>query len=278
MLSNVFPLLTQYSIHPSAHLLVSTMLDTGTSVQCQWIAAKLSCEAVFLARDPFGSEVLCRALRRKEATEVLVQALSPNVILCSTDVYGYHVMEGLVDVLPHRTLGAVVRAMCQYSVKRLSQHKFACKVVQRLLRCCPSDVASPLLDALHACSYDLLAHPYGNYVLQTVLMHGRSQDTLKICRDVLLCDVVTLRQDRCAHVLVCKCVSILGHGRTPELQALWSALCASLASSDMWMFPPSARHARVKALQSFLQFMWRSSAGAQQEELRRCLALHDPRV
>jgi len=90
----------------------------------------------------------------------------------------------------------------------------------------------------------------------------------------LLCDVVALRQDRCARVLVGRCVSILGHANTPELRELWSAMCASVASSDMWMLLANERNEHIKVMKSFRQLMLRSSAGAQQEELRRCLALH----
>lgn len=274
MLRDVFPFLTQHACHPSAHLLVATFLDAGSSEQCRWIAAKLSHEALFLCRDVYGSEVICRALLRKEASQMLVRALGLNFISCSRDVHGHHVMQFLVEGLPPRSLASVVRIMCQFGLKRLCEDRFACKVVQSLFHCCSIEILSPLLDDLQQFSYDLLAHPYGNYVLQAVLVRGRSQDTLKICSDVLLCDVVALRQDRCARVLVGRCVSILGHANTPELRELWSAMCASVASSDMWMLLANERNEHIKVMKSFRQLMLRSSAGAQQEELRRCLALH----
>ena len=98
---------------------------------------------------------------------------------------------------------------------------------------------------------DLLALQYGNYVLQAVLVRGRSKDTLKICSDVLLCDVVALRHDRCARVLVGRCVFILGRANTTELRELWSAMCASVASLA------NERNQHIKVMKSFRQLMLR---------------------
>lgn len=272
LLNAVLPVLEQFSCHPLAHVVVTTLLVTSSSMHFRQIAQRLSREVVWLAKDDYGCRVIQQALLRKEGAELLVAPLSAHIEVCSRHPCGNFVIQRLVEVLPLSSLRKTVRAVCAADVKRLSLDKFGCRVVQSLLLCCSVDIMYPILDELKKCSYDLLAHPFGNYVLQVALDRGRQEDRVKICTDMLRCDVISLRNDRCAHHLVEKCVFILGHAEVLELQELWTALCATLVSSDMTFVPVNARDSRMKTLKAFRELMLRSSVGSQNKELRRCLA------
>ena len=274
MISVVLPLVEQLSYHPYGHLLVTALLNSGTPVQCRQIAQELSRSAALLAEDVYGCVVIQQALLRTEASEPLVSPLIAHLVQCSMHLCGNHVMQLLVEVLPPSKLAPAVRAVCQFGVKRLSLNRFGCRIVQRLLQCGTINIVSPILDDLQQCSYDLIAHQYGNYVLQDALLRGRPEDRVKICGDVLRCDVISLRNDRCAHKLVEKCVCVLGHTTVPELQKLWTSLCACVVSSDMWLVPQKSRDCRRKALIACRELMLRCSVGTQHEELRRCLTAH----
>ena len=113
-------------------------------------------------------------------------------------------------------LTPVVRAACRFDVKSLSMNKFGCWMAQRRIHCCTMYMVSHITDEIQRCSYDFLAHPFGNYVLQVVWKHGRR---VKICSDVLSSDVILLRKDNCAHNLVDNCFFVLGRANIPELQS-----------------------------------------------------------
>jgi len=270
MLDVLLPLLPQFSCRPFAHFVVEALLVTGDRWQYQQIVERLSPEAASLSRDAYGSRVIVQALRLGDGHDLISERLTEHIVECSKDFFGCYVVQRLLEVLPPSSLEVVVRTICECGVKCLSRCKYSSNVLQHLLRTCSTEILTPILDDLQRCGYDLLGDCHGSVLLQVVLSCGRIEDKVKICKDVLCHDVVSLRKSRYASTVVDHCVFLLGHADTQELRGLWTDLCASVTSSD-WAVPEHARAARVKAVKECHKLMLKSSVGAQRKELNRFL-------
>uniref|UniRef100_A0A7S1FIW1 PUM-HD domain-containing protein n=1 Tax=Noctiluca scintillans TaxID=2966 RepID=A0A7S1FIW1_NOCSC len=161
ILSDLLPMVAQWSRHPFAHQVVTTFLVTGSSVHCRQIAEKLSHEAASLSNDVYGCGVIELTLLTRVGRELIVEGLKDHVVECTMHHHGHHVIQRLVEVLPPSSLGFMVHALCQHGVKRVCRDKFGCRVIQRLLQCSSSEIIAPILDELQKCSDDLPAHQHG---------------------------------------------------------------------------------------------------------------------
>ena len=113
--------------------------------------------------------------------------------------------------------------VCRFDVESLSMNKFGYWVVRFLLHCGTMDMESLILDEPWRYSYDFLAHPFGNYVLQVSLERGYLEDRVKTCRDVLCWDDISLRNEKSVYNLIKKCFCVIGRVNIPELRS-WGVL------------------------------------------------------
>lgn len=58
---------------------------------------------------------------------------------------------------------------CCFQVFSLSTHPYGCRVIQRILEHCTTDQTMPILEELHSHVEQLIQDQYGNYVIQHVL-------------------------------------------------------------------------------------------------------------
>jgi len=70
--------------------------------------------------------------------------------------------------------------MRQRLASQAARHKYACRIVQRLIERCPLEQTAGLLRLLIADVLPISCHAYGNYVMQHILQHSSLQGEL--CR------------------------------------------------------------------------------------------------
>lgn len=72
------------------------------------------------------------------------------------------------------------------AVVQAARHRYGCRIVQRLLEFCDKAEADELTNMILLEGHDLCAHPYGNYTVQHILVHGshhHRQRLVKLLRE-----------------------------------------------------------------------------------------------
>merc|ERR1712218_69696 len=53
-----------------------------------------------------------------------------------------------------------------------TKHRYGCRIVQQLLKRCPSEQVERIVEVLLSDALALSCHPFGNFVMQCLLEHG----------------------------------------------------------------------------------------------------------
>lgn len=167
---------------------------------CQRMAPSL----VNLSADDLGCRVLQTAIEKAddECFLLLVRAFETvgysTVRRITMDKNGNHVLQRLVATCNRpEYLSFLVQALAQdLSVVDLAKHRYACRVVQKLLQkpglLLDGQQGSkvPILEGLTTAPqdvlYDLIRDQFGNYSIQCCLEHGRPVDRKRVIHSVLL--------------------------------------------------------------------------------------------
>lgn len=65
---------------------------------------------------------------------------------------------------------------------QVARHKYACRIMQRLLEHCRNEQVAPIIDAILKDTNSLSRHPYGNYVMQQLFEYGTPEQRSKACK------------------------------------------------------------------------------------------------
>lgn len=89
----------------------------------------------------------------------------------------------------------------------MASHMYGCRVVQRLLEHCASHQLQNMLDQILGSIDKLATDPYGNYVVQHMLEHGRVEDKRRtLC--VVEHNIVEFSKHKCSSNVVEKALEI----------------------------------------------------------------------
>ncbi|CAJ1337391.1 unnamed protein product [Effrenium voratum] len=89
--------------------------------------------------------------------------------------HGNHVIQKFVDYMrPGDSYFILEELMAWAPLARLAKHRYACRVLERILEQYPPNAMKDLLDTLVTNTKDLMVDPFGNYVLRVLLEHGPS--------------------------------------------------------------------------------------------------------
>lgn len=118
------------------------------------------------------------------AAEIVTKALAPSAARLCIDSHGNHVIQRILQKLPHEYSKFVFDAVAN-SVGDVARHRHGCCVIQRCLDSPSSPARSNLVKRIVEKSLDLMQDAYGNYVVQYVLDVCDDEEAAAICQSVV---------------------------------------------------------------------------------------------
>eukprot|EP00933_Yihiella_yeosuensis_P067879 TRINITY_DN729_c5_g1_i1.p1 TRINITY_DN729_c5_g1~~TRINITY_DN729_c5_g1_i1.p1 ORF type:complete len:343 (-),score=77.75 TRINITY_DN729_c5_g1_i1:468-1496(-) len=158
-----------------------------------------------LSQDAAGSRMVQEAMdSAKDEYEVLKIAmeLQGHEWDAMQNPHGNFVLQKCIVLLKPENLDFLVRNMMSGNqVKQAARHKYACRILQRLIENCAPTQAKPLIQKVIDDFLSISCHPYGNYVAQHIIRHGEDNqrgqilDVVKssisqLCMDSFGCNIV----------------------------------------------------------------------------------------
>jgi len=94
-----------------------------------------------------------------------------------------HVLQKSISMLPPHGSQFIIDAIvgCDLIVQA-SRHKYACRIVQRVLENCTWEQLLDTTQALIHSATHIACHPYGNYVIQHLLEHADEEALAELCQ------------------------------------------------------------------------------------------------
>lgn len=115
-----------------------------------------------------------------EETQLRIAAeLQDHVWDAASCPHANHVLQKCILALhPRHSQFILDVLMRQRLASQAARHKYACRIVQRLIERCPLEQTIGLLRCLIADVLPISCHAYGNYVIQHILQHSSLQGEL----------------------------------------------------------------------------------------------------
>jgi len=153
-----------------------------------------------LSQDEQGCRDVQHALESASSDqerEAIAAELQGHIWEAARDPHANHVVQKCVEAIPPFASQFIIDELLVVKQEKLkesernqvgqrdgaalaAQHRFACRIVQRLLERCSADQVAEFADSLVQNAGAIARHPYGNYVLQHLLLHGSRQHRCKL--------------------------------------------------------------------------------------------------
>merc|ERR1719161_141837 len=213
---------------------IIAQLDDCDAVKRTEIIEWLRPRALELALSSTGCRVMQKVLDLANGKD-LVRQLHGNVICLLESPHGNHVLQKVIEVNPPHSMQFVLDELAQYpgGWVKLAQHRFGCRVMERILEHCPEEMTASLIIPVILDAHVLCQHPYGNYVVQHVLEYGSPANRVQVARILLARSgsLVPLGCSRYGSFTVKRLLEVLtGPVRTELVQQLGSGIVLLKAS------------------------------------------------
>jgi len=177
-----------------------------------------------LSRTALGSREVQRALELAvddEARADIASELRGHTWAAMQCPHANFVLQKCIMTLRPQALQFIIDEIMSKSGALLhtAQHKYGCRIVQRLLEHCRFDQVQRLVDVILQDAVELACHPFGNYVLQHTLEYS-PDGTRDHLIELLVKHVNTMAADTCAAAVVSQAMSI-GNKGAPLARALF---------------------------------------------------------
>jgi len=163
----VFP-----SEEPQSSQAGSEKLENAMKPQYQPVGMPVAGKVWQLAQDPQGCREVQYALDFANRAQVLVLAkeLQGHIWEATRCPHANHVLQKCLVLLQPRDLQFILDELMQGSLPvQASQHKYGCRVVQKLLEHRQVEDVQVLVRILTLDAITIACHPYGNYVIQKLV-------------------------------------------------------------------------------------------------------------
>ncbi|CAJ1423544.1 unnamed protein product [Effrenium voratum] len=130
-----------------------------------------------MAMDEDGCWEVQALIRKANNQELIAMAFEfrGHVREAVESMHGNHVIQKLVDYMRPADSYFILEELEKWApLARLAKHRYACRVLERILEQYPPDAMKDLLDTLVTNAKDLIFDSYGNYVLRVLVEHGPS--------------------------------------------------------------------------------------------------------
>lgn len=152
---------------------VEELLETSENTKRAAILAWMQPAAVDLALSAKGTRIIQKALEMTGGEPQLAfsQCFHGRVRQLLDSHHGNHVLQKSIVVMPPHAIQFILHELSFSSGGWLGvvKHRFGCRVVERLLEHCQSEVTAPIVAAVVSDIDALAKHPFANYVVQHIL-------------------------------------------------------------------------------------------------------------
>jgi pumilio RNA-binding family len=199
---------------------VQKFYDYGDKEQTAALAGQLKKRMLPMALQMYGCRVIQKALTRiAPALQVeLVSELDGHVMDCVKDQNGNHVIQKCIEIVawdeatrdPATQMSSAdvqfIADAFSLHVRKMATHPYGCRVIQRVLEHCDSTQTVPILAEIANGCKALVQDQFGNYVVQHVLEHGKPADCAPLM-DIVREHVLEFSQHKFASNVVEKCLA-----------------------------------------------------------------------
>lgn len=200
-----------------------------------------------LARDPEGTRQVQEALAKASSEverEVLAQQLHGHVWQGIRDAHANHVFQMCISTMPASSLQFMIDELLARDgmVISAAKSRFACRIMQQLLKKCSSSQVGGLVEALLQDAVTLSCHTYGNYSIQQILERGTEEQRHRLA-GVIASNVQTIGSSQVGGGVI---GAALEHA-APEDQVMVAR--AVLKDSALLLGMAQVRHGHLAVLQ-----------------------------
>jgi len=208
--------------HQVGYSILQKLLEYGSPRARQLVAERLVNNVLRLSMHAHGCRVIQRAFESVNLEDQIIFAkeLRSHVIQCIEDQNGNHVIQKMIERMPPARIQFIVDAL-QGSIQRMAAHCYGCRIIQRLMEhSSPSLQLDPILAELSRNIPQLIQDQYGNYVIQHMLEHGRTDDR-RLILNIVASQIWILSCHKFASNVVEKAIIVsTPDERTPLLEAI----------------------------------------------------------
>ncbi|KAL0920392.1 hypothetical protein M5K25_009527 [Dendrobium thyrsiflorum] len=209
---------------------IQKFFEHGTESQRNQLASRLLGHVLPLSLQMYGCRVIQKALEVvdvKQQTQ-LVSELDGSVMKCVRDQNGNHVIQKCIECVPQESIKFIISA-CYGQVVALSTHPYGCRVIQRILEHCDdAKTQCIMMNEILQSICTLAKDQYGNYVVQHVLQHGKSEERSSIISK-LSGEIVKMSQQKFASNVIEKCLT---YSSPEERQLLINEMLGSTEENE----------------------------------------------
>jgi len=160
----------------------------------------------------------------------------------------------------------------------MASNMYGCRVVQRLLEHCAPGQLATMLDQILSSVDRLAQDPYGNYVVQHTLQHGRKEDKKQII-NVIKADIVAFAKNKCSSNVVDKCFEVSTTGEHAQaLEEERASLMKAVLGEPGSDSPPWQQMVDDRFGNYIVQRVIELSRGAEREQLLQQLRDAEPQL
>eukprot|EP00930_Biecheleria_cincta_P040731 TRINITY_DN2789_c0_g2_i1.p1 TRINITY_DN2789_c0_g2~~TRINITY_DN2789_c0_g2_i1.p1 ORF type:complete len:590 (-),score=145.16 TRINITY_DN2789_c0_g2_i1:281-2050(-) len=256
------------------NFVIQKLFDIGTADQKKTMALKLQPHIVQLSKEAYGCRVIQKAITAvsKESQLNLAQELKKDVISLIENMHGNHVIQKCIEQMPPDSVVFIIDSV-QEKTEAMAVHSYGCRVIQRLLEHCDSQKLHGMLEMIlqEATIRKLAMDPYGNYVVQHMLEHGRLEDKKRIIQTIQH-DIVGFAKNKCSSNVAEKCFEIATIGEhAAQLEMERSALMNKVIGAPGEMGTPLHQITDDKFGNYIVQRILEHSRGPERERIRNSL-------
>ena len=217
VLEEILPNFKTLAIDVFGNYVIQKCLERANEEQLELLLEKASGESCLeLCLNAFGCRVIQKALdvsSREQRDKLFFEPLKRELENLCCDQNGNHVAQKFVlELSATGDLENFVKIIVKdaETVRKLSSHPFACRVVQRMLEHCTEEQKSEsLLPAIVEKTTELAINQFGNYVVQHSLQYGSEKYKKQILRE-LATEITSLATHKFASNVIEKCMAYCG--------------------------------------------------------------------
>merc|ERR1719502_2496327 len=152
---------------------VVDLLESSSTAKRAAIVKWMQPAVLDLALSANGTHVIQKALELTggETQIMLSHCLHGRVRQLLDSHHGNHVLQKSIVMMPPHAIHFILHELSFFSGGWVGvvKHRFGCRVVERLLEHCKSELTMPIVAAVVAEIDELSRHPFANYVIQHIL-------------------------------------------------------------------------------------------------------------
>jgi len=185
---------------------------------------------VFLTNNLIGCRVIQKILEvgTMEIRVSVVEEFTGHEYNCITNQNGNHVIQKCFAVCSESIVRDLVRACGMYTLE-LSCHRYGCRVIQKCIEECRAEVRKPIMDVILLNITALTKDPFGNYIIQHILLYGSIDDCTAVIMDVAD-NVQSLAGEKFSSNVVEKCLN----GPQKAVNRLIQALLGPISKPEVY--------------------------------------------